>query len=160
MAIVSSNSTTSAADPLEDGRKRAMLLAALYIAQEQFGWLSEEAIRRVAERLDLSVGQVKSTASFYTMFKLQPQGKYRIQVCEGLSCYLVGGADPIIEYVSAKLGIQPGETTADGLFTLEVVQCLAACGTAPALKVNDELYENMTFTAIDQLIERLQEQAE
>lgn len=160
MAIVSSNSTTSTADPLEDGRKRAMLLAALYIAQEQFGWLSEEAIRRVAERLDLSVGQVKSTASFYTMFKLQPQGKYRIQVCEGLSCYLVGGADPIIEYVSAKLGIQPGETTADGLFTLEVVQCLAACGTAPALKVNDELYENMTFTAIDQLIERLQEQAE
>lgn len=160
MAIVSSNLPSSVVDPPEDGRKRAMLLAALYIAQEQFGWLSEEAIRRVAERLDLSVGQVKSTASFYTMFKLQPQGKYRIQVCEGLSCYLVGGAEPIIEYVSAKLGIQPGETTADGLFTLEVVQCLAACGTAPALKVNDELYENMTFTAIDQLIERLQEQAE
>lgn len=156
MAIFPSAPSTIRADPLEDGRKRAMLLAALYIAQEQFGWLSEEAIRRVAERLDLSVGQVKSTASFYTMFKLQPQGKYRIQVCEGLSCYLVGGAEPIIHYVSEKLGIQPGQTTPDGLFTLEVVQCLAACGTAPAVKVNDELYENMTYTAIDQLIERLQ----
>ncbi len=143
-------------DPLADGRKRAMLLAALYIAQEQYGWLSDEAIRRVAERLDLSVGQVKSTASFYTMFKLEPQGKYRIQVCEGLSCYLVGGAEPIIEYVAKILGIQPGQTTADGKFTLEVVQCLAACGSAPALKVNDELYEKMTFEDIDRLLERLQ----
>lgn len=146
--------------PLEDGRKQAMLLAALYIAQEQYGWLSDEAIRRVAERLDLTIGQVKSTASFYTMFKLQPQGKYRIQVCEGLSCYLVGGAEPIIDYVSAKLGLQPGQTSTDGLFTLEVVQCLAACGTAPALKVNDDLYENMTYSAIDQLIERLQSEGQ
>jgi NADH-quinone oxidoreductase E subunit len=135
-----------------------MLLAALYIAQEQYGWLNDEAIRRVAERLDLTVGQVKSTASFYTMFKLQPQGKYRIQVCEGLSCYLVGGAEPIINYVAEKLGIRPGETTPDGRFTLEVVQCLAACGTAPAIKVNDDLYENMTLSAIDQLLERLQQE--
>jgi NADH-quinone oxidoreductase E subunit len=144
--------------PPEDGRKRAMLLAALYIAQEQFGWLNDEAIQRVAERLDLTVGQVKSTASFYTMFKLQPQGKYRLQVCEGLSCYLVGGAEPIINYVAEKLGIRPGETTPDGKFTLEVVQCLAACGTAPAIKVNDDLYENMTLSAIDQLLERLQQE--
>lgn len=148
--------TPQKVDPPEDDRKRAMLLAALYIAQEQFGWLSDEAIRRVAERLDLTIGQVKSTASFYTMFKLQPQGKYRIQVCEGLSCYLVGGAEPIINYVAEKLGIRPGETTPDGKFTLEIVQCLAACGTAPALKVNDDLYENMTLSAIDQLLERLQ----
>jgi NADH-quinone oxidoreductase subunit E len=156
--IATPPATSSKVDPLEDGRKRAMLLAALYIAQEQFGWLSDEAIRRVAERLDLTVGQVKSTASFYTMFKLQPQGKYRLQVCEGLSCYLVGGAEPIINYVAEKLGIQPGETTPDGKFTLEVVQCLAACGTAPAIKVNDDLYENMTLSAIDQLLERLQQE--
>ncbi|PWH20161.1 MAG: NAD(P)H-dependent oxidoreductase subunit E [Anaerolineae bacterium] len=156
--VATSPITTQTDNPLQDGRKRAMLLAALYIAQEQFGWLSEEAIQRVAERLNLTVGQVKSTASFYTMFKLQPQGKYRIQVCEGLSCYLVGGAEPIINYIAEKLGIQPGETTPDGKFTLEVVQCLAACGTAPAVKVNDELYENMTFSAIDQLLERLQQE--
>lgn len=141
--------------PLDD-RKQAKLLAALYIAQEQFGWLSDEAIRHVAEHLDLTVGQVKSTASFYTMFKLKPQGKYRIQVCEGLSCYLAGGAEPIINHVAEKLGIRPGETTPDGKFTLEIVQCLAACGTAPALKVNDDLYGNMTPSAIDQLLERLQ----
>jgi NADH-quinone oxidoreductase E subunit len=156
--VATSPITTQTDNPLQDGRKRAMLLAALYIAQEQFGWLSEEAIQRVAERLNLTVGQVKSTASFYTMFKLQPQGKYRIQVCEGLSCYLVGGAEPIINYIAEKLGIRPGETTPDGKFTLEVVQCLAACGTAPAVKVNDELYENMTFSAIDQLLERLQQE--
>jgi|YNPMSStandDraft_2_1061718.scaffolds.fasta_scaffold03590_2 NADH-quinone oxidoreductase E subunit len=156
--IATPPATPQKVNPPEDGRKRAMLLAALYIAQEQFGWLSDEAIRRVAERLDLTVGQVKSTASFYTMFKLQPQGKYRLQVCEGLSCYLVGGAEPIINYVAEKLGIQPGETTPDGKFTLEVVQCLAACGTAPAIKVNDDLYENMTLSAIDQLLERLQQE--
>ncbi|RCK74244.1 MAG: NADH-ubiquinone oxidoreductase chain E [Anaerolineae bacterium] len=156
--VATPSTTTRRIEPVEDVRKRAMLLAALYIAQEQYGWLNDEAIRRVAERLDLTVGQVKSTASFYTMFKLQPQGKYRIQVCEGLSCYLVGGAEPIINYVAEKLGIRPGETTPDGRFTLEVVQCLAACGTAPAIKVNDDLYENMTLSAIDQLLERLQQE--
>ncbi|MCX6028979.1 MAG: NAD(P)H-dependent oxidoreductase subunit E [Chloroflexi bacterium] len=140
---------------ITDPAKRAMLLAALYIAQEQYGWLSQEAIHRVASRLALSPGQVYTTASFYTMFKLQPQGRYRIQVCEGLSCYLVGGAEPVIEHVAARLGLRPGETTADGRFTLEVVQCLASCGTAPALRVNDELYENMTGEKIDELLERL-----
>jgi NADH-quinone oxidoreductase subunit E len=132
-----------------------MLLAALYLAQEQHGWLSPEAIRRVATRLELSPGQVYSTASFYTMFKLEPHGKYLVQVCEGLSCYLVGGAEPIIQHIVQRLKIKPGETTPDGKFTLEVVQCLAACGTAPALRINDELYENMTPEAIDELLDRL-----
>jgi NADH-quinone oxidoreductase subunit E len=138
-----------------DPKMRARLLAALYIAQEQYRWLSPEAIRRVAAQLHLTPGQVQSTASFYTMFKLKPQGRYRIQVCEGLSCYLSGGAEPIIDYIARRLKIKPGETTPDGKFTLEVVQCLAACGTAPALRVNDELYEHMTFEAIDALLEKL-----
>lgn len=136
-------------------RIRARLLAALYLAQEQYGWLSPEAIERVASRLELSPGQVYTTASFYTMFKLAPRGKYLVQVCEGLSCYLAGGAEPILEHIARRLDIQPGETTPDGRFTLEVVQCLAACGTAPALRINDELYENMTFESIDELLERL-----
>lgn len=140
---------------IEKPRMRARLLAALYIAQEQYGWLSPEAIRRVAERLKLSPGQVQSTASFYTMFKLSPRGKYRIQVCEGLSCYLVGGAEPIIDHVAKRLNIKPGETTPDGKFTLEIVQCLASCGTAPALRINDELYEHMTPETIDALLEKL-----
>lgn len=136
-------------------RTRARLLAALYLAQEQYGWLSPEAIERVANRLELSPGQVYTTASFYTMFKLAPRGKYLVQVCEGLSCYLAGGAEPIINHIAGKLKIKPGETTPDGRFTLEVVQCLAACAAAPALRINDELYENMTFESIDELLERL-----
>ncbi|MBL7161249.1 MAG: NAD(P)H-dependent oxidoreductase subunit E [Anaerolineales bacterium] len=139
-------------------RRRSRLLAALYIAQEQYGWLGPDAIQRVADRLGLTPGQVKSTASFYTMFKLEPLGKYRIQVCEGLSCYLVGGAEPIIDHVAKRLNIKPGETTPDGKFTLEIVQCLAACGTAPALRVNDELCENMTPENIDELIEQLRQE--
>ena len=138
-----------------DPKRRARLLAALYIAQEQYGWLSPEAIQRVADRLRIAPGQVRSTASFYTMFKLGPRGKYHIQVCEGLSCYLVGGADPIIDQVAEHLKIKPGETTPDGIFSLEIVQCLASCGTAPALRVNDELYEHMTPESIKALLEKL-----
>ncbi len=138
-------------------KSRAMLLAALYIAQEQYGWLSPEAIQRVANRLDLSPGQVYSTASFYTMFRMQPEGRYRIQICEGLSCYLVGGAEPISDYISNRLKIKPGETTPDGKFTLEIVECLAACDYAPAIKVNDELYGNLTFEKIDELLSDLSE---
>ena len=141
-----------------DPQQRARLLAALYIAQEQFGWLSPTAIQRVANRLGLTPGQVKSTASFYTMFKLAPKGKYCIQVCEGLSCYLAGGSDPIIQFISEYLHIQPGETTSDGRFTLEVVQCLAVCGSAPAIRINDELYENVTFSQIQELLMRLSEE--
>ena len=140
---------------IPDPRVRARLLAALYIAQEQFGRLSLEAVQRVADQLHLSPEQVQATASFYTMFKLKPQGKYRIQVCEGLSCYLTGGAEPILDHIARRLKIPPGGTTADGHFTLEIVQCLAACGTAPALRVNDDLYELMTPDSIDALLKRL-----
>jgi NADH-quinone oxidoreductase subunit E len=136
-------------------RTRAMLLAALYIAQEQYGWLSQEAIQRVADRLNLTLGQVYSTASFYTMFRFQPQGQYRVQVCEGLSCYLVGGAEPIADYVSNRLNINPGETSADGKITLEIVQCLAACDYAPAIKVNDELYGNITEDRLNEILVEL-----
>lgn len=140
---------------LIDPAKEAMLLAALYIAQEQHGYLTEEAIERVAARLGLSKGQVLSTASFYTLFRTKPVGRFVIQVCGGLSCYLLDGAEKVADYIGAKLGIRPGETTADGRFTLETVQCLASCGTAPALRVNDQLYENLTPAAIDAILDRL-----
>jgi NADH-quinone oxidoreductase subunit E len=132
-----------------------MLLAALYIAQEQEGYLTPQAIRRVARRLGLTPGQVYSTASFYTLFRTAPVGRYVIQVCDGLSCYLNDGADKVAVYISAKLGIQAGETSADGRFSLEKVQCLASCGTAPAMRINDQLYENLTPAAIDAVLERL-----
>lgn len=140
---------------LRDPKKRAMLLAALYAAQEEYGWLSTEAIRSVADRLQLSPGQVYSTASFYTMFKLQPKGYFHLQVCEGLSCDLVGGSEPLIDHLTARLKIRPGETTPDGRFSLEIVQCLAACDLAPVIRVNDELYENISLSGLDDLLAEL-----
>jgi len=137
--------------------KRAELLSALYTAQDQYGWLSPEAIQSVADSLDLTPGQVLSTASFYTMFKLEPRGRYTIQVCEGLSCYLVGGAEPVIEQIKQRLQIGPGETTPDGCFSLEVVQCLAACDLAPAININDRLYGNLTAEKLDALLSELEE---
>ncbi|HEX9117860.1 MAG TPA: NAD(P)H-dependent oxidoreductase subunit E [Anaerolineae bacterium] len=139
------------ADPV----KHSTLLAALYIAQEQQGYLTPDAVERVARRLGLTPGEVYSTASFYTLFRTKPAGRFVIQVCEGLSCYLLGGAEKVADYISAKLNIRPGETTGDGRFTLEKVQCLASCGTAPAMRINDQLYENLTPATIDAVLERL-----
>jgi NADH-quinone oxidoreductase subunit E len=135
--------------------KQAILLAALYIAQERKGYLTSEAIERIAKRLGLRPGEVYSTASFYSLFRTEPVGRYLIQVCDGLTCYLCDGANRIADYVGAKLNLKPGATSADGRFTLEMVQCLASCGTAPAMRVNDQLYENLTPGAIDAIIERL-----
>ncbi len=140
---------------LVDPAKEAMLLAALYLAQEQAGYLTPGAIERVARRLGLSPGQVYSTASFYTLFRTEPVGRYVIQVCKGLSCYLSDGAEKTVDYIADKLGIGPGQTTPDGRISLEMVECLASCGTAPAMRVNDQLYENLTPMAIDLVLERL-----
>ena len=132
-----------------------MLLAALYLAQEQTGYLTPDAIQRVARRLGLTPSQVYSTASFYTLFRTEPIGHHVIQVCTGLTCYLCDGAERVVDYISDKLGIKPGEATADGRISLETVECLASCGTAPAIRINDQLYENLTPSAIDLILERL-----
>jgi NADH-quinone oxidoreductase E subunit len=141
--------------PTEEQTRRSMLLTALYIAQEQYGYLSEEALRRTAERLNLPLKDVYSTASFYSLFHTRPRGRYVIQVCEGLSCNLAGGADRLVAYIQRKLGIEVGQMTSDGLFTLQTVQCLASCGTSPTLRINDELYEDMTPDKVDRLLDQL-----
>ena len=140
---------------IRDPAKRSMLLTALYIAQEQYGYLTPEALERVADRLGLPVSEVYSAASFYSLYRTQKTGRYLLQVCDGLSCHLVGGAEMLVDYLSKRLGIKPGETTCDGQFTLETVQCLASCGTSPAIRVNDALYENMTLEKVDELLETL-----
>ncbi|MBC7236353.1 MAG: NADH-quinone oxidoreductase subunit NuoE [Chloroflexi bacterium] len=139
----------------QDPIQRSMLLTALYMAQEQYGYLTPEAIERVAQRLQMSPGEVYETATFYSMYRRRPMGRYVLQVCEGLSCHLAGGADNLAGYLQETLGISPGETTADGLFTLQTVQCLAACGSSPAMRVNDTLYENLTFDRVDQILSEL-----
>ncbi|NLE44011.1 MAG: NAD(P)H-dependent oxidoreductase subunit E [Chloroflexi bacterium] len=139
---------------------RSRLLTALYIAQEQDGYLTPDGIRRVAERLNMPESAVFSTASFYTLFHTRPVGRYVIQVCTGLSCYLADGAERLVDYLVRKLSIDVGQTTPDGMFTLQTVQCLAACGNAPAMRVNDELYEDLTTEKVDMLIDQLRERAE
>ncbi len=141
--------------PADEQARRSMLLTALYIAQEQDGYLTDTSIRRIAERMQMPVADVYSAASFYSLFRTQPEGRYVIQVCEGLSCHLAGGAEPLVEQLKEKLGIEVGETTADGLFTLRVAECLASCGTSPTLRVNDELYEGMTPEKVDRLLDHL-----
>jgi NADH-quinone oxidoreductase subunit E len=138
-----------------DPAKRSMLLTALYIAQEQYGYLTRDAVQRVASRLGLPLTEVYSMASFYSLYRTKPVGRYVLQVCEGLSCHLVGGAESLVDYLRQKLGVEAGQTTKDGLFTLETVQCLASCGTSPAIRVNDSLYENMTAEKVDELLETL-----
>mgnify|MGYP000105988694 CR=1 FL=1 len=138
-----------------DLTRRSALLDALYAAQKRYGYLDEEALRHVAEQLSLPLKDIYSTASFYSLYRTKPTGQYLIQVCEGLVCSLRGGAERLVDYLREKLGIEVGETTPDGKFTLETVQCLAACDTSPAMRINDELYENLTLKEVDAIIEML-----
>ena len=147
----------SEARGFRDPANQSMVLTALYIAQEQYGHLSDQALERVAKRLDLPISQVYSTASFYSLLHTKPKGKYHIQVCEGLSCALCGGAEQLSEYLEEKLHIKPGEISPDGVFSLEIVQCLASCGTSPALRMNDELHDDLTFSKVDRLLDQLAE---
>ncbi|MCG6925127.1 MAG: NADH-quinone oxidoreductase subunit NuoF [Acidobacteria bacterium] len=131
--------------------KRSALLPTLRLVQEQEGWLSREAIQHIAKLLDLTPAQVHDTASFYTMFRLQPKGKTVIEVCTTLSCAL-GGAEELLHYACNKLGIEPGDTTADGRFTVKEAECLAGCGGAPAVQVNGEWLEHATEADIDKVL--------
>jgi len=137
---------------IRDPAKRSMLLTALYIAQEQYGYLSPEAIQRVASRLGLPVTEVYSMASFYSLYRTKPTGRYVLQVCEGLSCHLVGGAESLVDYLRGKLGIEPGQTTKDGLFSIDVVACIGACGLAPVIAIDGEFYAGVTVDAIPEIL--------
>ena len=134
--------------------KRAALLPTLWLAQREFGYLSCETLEYVAGLIDESPAFVASVASFYTMYYKKPMGQHHIQVCTNLSCTL-RGAERIVETCAKRLGITPGETTADGKFSLDEVQCLASCGTAPMVQVNDDYWENLTPESTLELIERL-----
>ena len=132
--------------------KAAATLPVLWIAQRQFGWLPAEVLAYVAERLELPVARVEGVASFYTMFKLKPTGKYHIQICRNLSCAMFG-AERTTERICKKLGVKLGGTTKDQLFTVEQVECLAACGIAPAVQVNEDFHGFMKGEKLDQLLE-------
>jgi NADH-quinone oxidoreductase E subunit len=134
--------------------KRSALLPALYLIQREEGYISREGAEAVAQILGITPIEVFSVASFYTMFNLKPVGKFHIQACKNISCHLAG-SDKIIETLSRKLGIPVGGTTADGKFTLSVVECLGSCGTGPIMQVNDDYYEGLTEARVDEILDTL-----
>lgn len=131
---------------------QSALLPAFYVAQEEQGYVSDETIDEIAGLLGLTAADARGVASFYTMFYRQPAGKFVFQVCGTLSCALCG-ADKIIRHMEERLGVKAGETTADGRFMLEVVECLGACGSAPVLLLGDKYHGNLTIEQVDALIE-------
>ena len=136
-------------------QRRAALMPTLWLAQREFGWLSLPVMEYVAELMELPVAWVTSTASFYTMYWKEPKGRWHIQLCRNLPCAL-RGARRIQDAVESRLCIRDGERTSDGRFSLEEVECLASCGTAPVLQLNNaEYHENLdverTLTLLDRL---------
>jgi NADH-quinone oxidoreductase subunit E len=134
--------------------KRSATLAALRIAQEEKGYVTDDAMGDIGVLLELTPVQVYEVATFYTMYTLWPVGKFHIQVCRTLSCALVG-AETIVGYLERKLGITVGQTTSDGLFTLKKVECLAGCGAGPVMQINDDYYEYLTTEKIDRILDDL-----
>lgn len=134
--------------------RRAALLPTLYIAQEDFGYLSVPVMEYVASRLELPPSKVLQVATFYTMYYKKPHGKYHIEVCTSVPCCMMGGYG-VVRQLEEKLGIKAGETTPDGRFTLTEAECLAGCGHAPLLQVNGRYHERLTPERIDALIDEL-----
>jgi NADH-quinone oxidoreductase subunit E len=134
--------------------KVALLLPALHAAQKEYGWLSGDVMNEVAEYIGIHAAQVREVASFYTMYNLKPVGKYHLKVCTNVACCL-RGAEDLVEHCEKKLGVKCGETTSDRRFTLMEEECLGACGTAPAMMLNEDYYENLTAEKLDELLAKL-----
>ena len=135
--------------------KQSAVMAALRIAQEEHGWLSEPLMDYVAQVLEMRPIQVYEVATFYSMYELKPVGKHKIAVCTNISCML-RGSDEVVKHLEKKLGIKMGETTADGRFTLKEVECLAACGGAPMFQIGKTYHENLTPQKIDEILASLE----
>ncbi len=135
-------------------QKRAAIMPVLWLAQSEFGWLSTEVMQYVASLMGFPLAWVSGLASFYTMYYKKPVGRYHLQVCTNLSCML-RGSDDIVDCIGKRLGIGLGETTPDKRFTLDEVECLASCGTAPMMQVNEDFHENLDRRRTLELLERL-----
>lgn len=134
--------------------KQSAVVPVLYLAQEEFGHLSQEAIAYVANLMEIPPARLYGIVSFYTMLHMKPMGRHHIQVCRTLPCALQG-AEKVLDFLKKRLAIDLGETTPDGKFTLSVVECLASCGSAPVLQINDDYYENLSEEKIEKILEFL-----
>ena len=135
--------------------REAALLPALRLAQQEFGYISNDVIEFVAGLLELPTARVRAVATFYTMYDMRPVGRYHVQVCQNLSCSMMG-AEHIVAHLEKRLGVKAGETTADRKFTLSRVECLGACGTAPVMQINDDYYEALTPERVTEILEGLE----
>jgi NADH-quinone oxidoreductase E subunit len=134
---------------------RSALIPLLHLAQEQDGWLTEDAMGHVAELLEITPAEVYGTATFYDMLFTEPVGKYLVSVCTNIACLLNGGLE-LLEHAETSLNVKPGTTSDDGVFTLEEVECVATCGAAPCLAVNWRYFGNVTPQRFDTLVDDLQ----
>jgi NADH-quinone oxidoreductase subunit E len=137
-------------------RPKSALIPLLHLAQEQDGYVAEDAMEHIAELLGITPAEVLGTCSFYEMFKREPVGEYLVNVCTNISCMLLGGEE-LLHHVEGKLGIKSGSTTPDGTFTIEDVECIAACTEAPCLQVNYRYFYKVTPDAADALLEDLRQ---
>ncbi|MEZ5145307.1 MAG: NAD(P)H-dependent oxidoreductase subunit E [Acidimicrobiales bacterium] len=128
----------------------------LHLAQEQDGHVTEDAMVHLGELVGITPAEVFGTASFYEMFKFEPVGRYVVNVCTNISCMLCG-ADELLHHAEQRLGVRAGNTTSDGLFTLEEVECIADCTNAPCLQVNYRYFDNVTAESFDQMVDDLRE---
>ncbi|MDE0804625.1 MAG: NADH-quinone oxidoreductase subunit NuoE [Acidimicrobiales bacterium] len=133
---------------------KSALIPLLHLAQEQDGWVSDEAMENIAELVGVTPAEVIGTCTFYEMFKREPVGEYLVNVCTNISCMLLGGEE-LLHHLEERLGIRPGSTTPDGMFTLEDVECIAACTEAPCLTVNYRYFHQITHDEADKLLDDL-----
>lgn len=138
-----------------DKRRSAIIPSLMYVQKENGGWLTDGLIQSVADYLEIPKIYAMEVATFYSMFELKPVGRNKICVCTNVSCMLCGSSD-VVKYLKEKLGIGFGEITGDGKFSLKEVECLAACGGAPAMQIGDEYYENLTPEKIDKILAELE----
>jgi NADH-quinone oxidoreductase E subunit len=132
----------------------ALLLPALHLAQEEFGWLPPEILEEIGASLEIHPAQVREVASFYTMYNLKPVGKYHLKICTNVACAL-RGAEGLVSHCEKKMNIKVGETTPDKRYTVSEEECLGACGTAPAMMLNDDYHENLDVSKLDKLLDSL-----
>jgi NADH-quinone oxidoreductase subunit E len=132
---------------------RAALLPALHIAQAELGRLTDEAMRFIAEELNVPESDVYGTATFYSLIRRRPSGKHVISICHNLPCTLLG-AEPLIDHLRARLGVEEGEVTADGRFSYHRIECIGRCDGAPAMLVDDDCHGDLTPEKVDEILER------
>ena len=132
---------------------RAALLPAIYVAQRESGWLSPEAYETVADLLGVPKATVRGVATFYAMYKQKPMGRHLIQICTNVSCMILG-AERLVDFLKNTYGVEPGGVSPDGRFSLVIMECIGACGTAPAMLVNDDFHENLTEKNLQEILEK------